>query len=118
VKDSEPLVPEDRERWERNRLLAEEQKQNKDATKRTRGKTLRTREALEKHRRQQERDGLPQEESPSEPDSDDGDLDIFWMRSKALGTRYPHKVLPPVDLRGARCSRKRGQGPGPLAPAR
>jgi hypothetical protein len=48
------------------------------AIKRKHGETLCTREALEKRRRQQERDGLPWEESPSEPDSDDGDFEIFF----------------------------------------
>jgi hypothetical protein len=51
AKDSEPPVPEDRERWERNRLLVEGQKQKKDATKRKRDKTIHMREALEQHRR-------------------------------------------------------------------
>jgi hypothetical protein len=52
VRDSEPPVPEDREQRERNRLLAEEQKQKKDAIKRKHGKFIHAREALEKHRRQ------------------------------------------------------------------
>jgi hypothetical protein len=51
VKDSEPSVPEDHERRERNRLLVEEQKQKMDATKRKHGETLRVREALEKRHR-------------------------------------------------------------------
>jgi hypothetical protein len=52
VKDSEPPVLEDRERRERNHLLAEGQKQKKDAAKRKCGETIHVREALEKHRRQ------------------------------------------------------------------
>jgi hypothetical protein len=51
VRDFEPPVSEDRERWERNRLLAKEQKQKKDATKRKCSEAIHTREALEKHRR-------------------------------------------------------------------
>jgi hypothetical protein len=57
--------------WPRNRS------KKKDAMKRKCGDPLRVREALEKRRWQQEHDGLPQEESPSEPDSDDGDFHIF-----------------------------------------
>jgi hypothetical protein len=57
--------------------LAEEQKQKKDATKRKRDKNIHVRDALEKRRQQQARDRLPREESPSEPNSDDEDFDIF-----------------------------------------
>jgi hypothetical protein len=77
VRDSEPPVPEDREWRERNRLLAKEQKLKKDATKIKHDEIIRAREALEKHRRQQAHDGLPQEESLSEPESDGKDFDIF-----------------------------------------
>jgi hypothetical protein len=82
VRDSKPPVPEDRERREQNHLFAEEQKQ-KDATKRKLDKIVRAREALEKRRRRQVRDGLPQEESPSEPDSDDKDFDIISDEEEA-----------------------------------
>jgi hypothetical protein len=51
VRDSEPPVLEDCEWWERNRLLAEEQKHKKDATKRKHNEVIRAREALEKLRR-------------------------------------------------------------------
>jgi hypothetical protein len=47
VRDSEPPVLEDHEPRERNRLLAEEQKQKKDATKRKHGETIHARQALE-----------------------------------------------------------------------
>jgi hypothetical protein len=116
VRDSEPLVPEDHEWWEQNRLLAEEQKLKKDATKRKRDEIIRAREALEKRHQQQACDGLPQEESSSEPESDGEDIDIFWMRRRrmASGAWCPHKGLLPGGrgLRGARCSQKRGQGSG------
>jgi hypothetical protein len=63
VRDSEPPVPEDHERRERNRLFAEEQKQKKDATKRKRDEDICMREALEKRHRQQARqassEGVP-----------------------------------------------------------
>jgi hypothetical protein len=77
VKHSEPPVPEDRKQREQNRLLVEEQKQKKDAMKRKRDNDIHTRDALEKRRRQQARDGLPREESPLELDSDNKDFDIF-----------------------------------------
>jgi hypothetical protein len=48
VRDSEPLVPEDHERWERNQLFTEGQKQKMDAVKKKRDEDVRTREALEK----------------------------------------------------------------------
>jgi hypothetical protein len=52
VRDSEPSVLEDRERRERNCLLAKEQKQKKDSSKRKHDETIRAREALEKCHRQ------------------------------------------------------------------
>jgi hypothetical protein len=119
VKHSEPPVPEDHEQRERNHLLAEEQKRKKDATKRKRNKNIHVRDALEKRHRQQARDRLPREESPSKLNSDDEDFNIFWMRRRrrASGARCPHKGLMSKGrgLRGARCYRKRGQGSSPLA---
>jgi hypothetical protein len=104
VRDSEPLVPEDRERREQNRLLAEKQKLKKDAMKRKRDEIIRAREALEKRHRQQACDGLPREESPSEPESDGEDLDIFSDEEEAQGFRG---VVPP---QGAPARRPRPQG--------
>jgi t-SNARE complex subunit (syntaxin) len=92
VRDSEPPVPEDRERQERNRLFAEEQKQKKDATKRKRDEDIRAREALEKHCWQQEHDRLPREESLSEPELDDDDFDVFLdeeEEARGFGGRVP-----------------------------
>jgi hypothetical protein len=100
VRDSEPSVLEDRERRERNCLLAKEQKQKKDSSKRKHDETIRAREALETT----------------------GTLISFRMRkrSRASGAWCPQKGLLPggQGLREARFSRKRGQGSGPLAPAR
>jgi hypothetical protein len=108
VRDSEPPVLEDRERRERNRLLAEEQKQKKDAMKRKCDEVIRARKALERRRRQQVRDGLPQEESPSEPESNDEDFDIFLDEEEMQGFKGvvpPQGLLPGGHgLRGARCS--------------
>jgi hypothetical protein len=85
-------VLEDRERQERNCLFAEEQKQKKDTMKRKRDEVIRAREALEKHHRQQARDGLPQEESPFELESDDEDFDIFSDEEEAQGFKG---MVPP-----------------------
>jgi hypothetical protein len=60
--------------------------------KRKCGDPLRVREALEKRRWQQEHDGLPQEESSSEPDSDDGDFHIFSNQEEEEGFRG---LVPP-----------------------
>jgi hypothetical protein len=57
------------------RVAAEEKKKKKDAEKARARERRRARDALEKHRRQQERDGLPREPSPETPDDDDDDDD-------------------------------------------
>jgi hypothetical protein len=72
-----PLVPEDaadRAVW---RLAAEKEKEKekKDAKKARARKRMLAREALEKHRRRQARDGLPRESSPETPDDDNDDDD-------------------------------------------
>jgi hypothetical protein len=57
------------------RVAAEEKKKKKDTKKaRARERTW-ARDALEKLRRRQERDGLPREPSPETPDDDDDDED-------------------------------------------
>jgi hypothetical protein len=57
------------------RVAAEKRKEKKDAKKaRARERTW-ARDALEKLRRQQERDGLPREPSPETPDDDDDEDD-------------------------------------------
>jgi hypothetical protein len=57
------------------RVAAEEKKKKKDAKKARARERTRAREALEKLRRRQERDGLPREPSPETPDDDDDDED-------------------------------------------
>jgi hypothetical protein len=70
-----PPVPEDavdRAAW---RVAAEKRKEKKDAKKaRARERTW-ARDALERLRRRQERDGIPREPSPKTPDDDDDDED-------------------------------------------
>jgi hypothetical protein len=74
-KPSLPWVPKDavdRAAW---RVAAEKKKEKKDAEKARAREQMRSRDALEKHRRRQERDGLPREPSPETPDNDDDDDD-------------------------------------------
>jgi hypothetical protein len=57
------------------RIAAEKEKEKKDAKKAQARKRMRARDALEKLRRRQARDGLPREPSPETPDDDDEDDD-------------------------------------------
>ena len=57
------------------RVAAEEKKKKKDAEKARARERMRARDALEKLRRRQEREGLPREPSPETPDDDDEDDD-------------------------------------------
>ena len=57
------------------RVAAEEKKKKKDAEKARARERRRARDALEKLRRRQEREGLPREPSPETPDDDDDDED-------------------------------------------
>jgi hypothetical protein len=71
-KPSLPPVPEDRAA---RRVAAEKKKEKKDAKKARARERMRARDALERRRRKQERDGLPREPSPETPDDDDDDDD-------------------------------------------
>jgi hypothetical protein len=74
-KPSLPPVPEDavdRAAW---RVAAEKKKEKKDAKKARARERMRARDALERRRWRQERDGLPREPSPETPDDDDDDDD-------------------------------------------
>jgi hypothetical protein len=74
-KPSLPRVPQDAvdraARW----VAAEEKKKKKDAEKTRARERMRARDALEKLRHRQEREGLPREPSPETPDDDDNDED-------------------------------------------
>jgi hypothetical protein len=74
-KPSLPLVPEDTVDRAVRRVAAEKKKEKKDAEKARAHEWIRARDALERHRRQQERDGLPREPSPETPDDDDDNDD-------------------------------------------
>jgi hypothetical protein len=57
------------------RVATEEKKKKKDAEKAQARERMRARDALEKLRCRQEREGLPREPSPETPDDDDDDED-------------------------------------------
>jgi hypothetical protein len=73
-KPSRPWVPEDAVDRAARRVAAEEKKK-KDAEKARARERTRARDALEKHHRRQERDGLSWEPSPETPDDNDDDED-------------------------------------------
>ena len=74
-KPSLPLVLEDAVDRAARRVATEKKKEKKDAEKAWAHERMRARDALERHRRRQERDGLPREPSPETPDDDDDDDD-------------------------------------------
>jgi hypothetical protein len=74
-KPSRPRVPEDAVDRAARRVAAEEKKKKMDAKKARARERTRARDALEKLRRRQERDGLPRKPSPETPDDDDDDED-------------------------------------------
>jgi hypothetical protein len=74
-KPSLPLVPEDAVDRAARRVAAEKKKEKKDVEKARARERMRARDALERHRWRQERDGLPREPSPKTPDDDDDDDD-------------------------------------------
>jgi len=92
VRSSPPPVLEDAERRAVNRAHADAQKRRKDAKAAKRTKHILAREELDKRRRQQRKDGLPLEESPStslSTEASDGD-------DKVEGGRGPLGHLPDV----------------------
>jgi hypothetical protein len=72
-KPSLPPVPEDAVDRATRRVVAEKRKEKKDAEKDQARERMRARDALERLRRRQERDGLSREPSPETPDDDDDD---------------------------------------------
>jgi hypothetical protein len=74
-KPSLPRVPQDAVDRAARRVAAEEKKKKKDAEKARAHERMRARDALEKLRRRQEREGLPREPLPETPDDDDDDED-------------------------------------------
>jgi hypothetical protein len=74
-KPSLPRVPQDAVDRAARRVAAEERKKKKDAEKARARERRRARDALEKLRCRQEREGLPREPSPETLDDDDDDED-------------------------------------------
>jgi hypothetical protein len=79
-KPSLPPVPEDVVDRATRRVAAEKKKEKKDAKKARARERMRARDALERHRRRQERDGLPREPSPETSDDDDDKDDDMAAR--------------------------------------
>jgi hypothetical protein len=67
-KPSLPPVPEDTVDRAARRVAAEKKKEKKDTEKARAHERIRARDALERRRRRQERDGLSREPSPETPD--------------------------------------------------
>jgi hypothetical protein len=120
----------DRATW---RVAVEKRKEKKDTKKAQAHERTRARDALEKRRRRQERDGLSREPSPETPDDDDDDDDdddedddmaarIGLSPDLRLGpgslSQHPSGVVPSVSRAGASGSRseEQGQAEGVLDP--
>jgi hypothetical protein len=119
----------DRAAW---RVAAEEKRKKKDAKKARARERTRARDALEKLRRRQERDGLPREPSPETPNDDDDedddeDDDMAARLGLSPGLRLgqesssqpPSGLAPSVPRVGTPRSRpeERGQTEGVLDPS-
>jgi hypothetical protein len=118
-KTSRPPVPEDTTGRTARRLAAEKDKQKKDVEKARACERMRAREALEKRRRRQARDGLPLEPSPDTPDDDDDDddddedddmaarlgLSLDPRLGQGSSSRPPGGLAPPVFGAGTPGSR-------------
>jgi hypothetical protein len=130
-KPSLPPVPEDavdRAEW---RVAAEKKKEKKDVKKAQARERMWARDALERRRRKQERDGLLREPSPETPDDDDDDDDdedddmaarLGLSPDLRLGqgssSQPPSGLAPSVSRAGISGSRseEQGQAEGVLDP--
>jgi hypothetical protein len=128
-----PPVPEDAVDRAARRVAAEKRKEKKDAKKARARERTRARDALERLRRRQERDGLPREPSPETPDDDDDDEDddedddmaarLGLSPDLRLGqgspSQPPSGLVPSVSGAGTSGSRseERGQTEGVLDPS-
>jgi hypothetical protein len=131
-KPSRPRVPEDAVDRAARRVAAEDKKKKKDAEKVRAHERTRARDALEKLRRRQEREGLPREPSPETPDDnddedDDEDDDMAARLGLSPGLRLgqesssqpPSGLAPSVPGVGTPRPRpeERGQTEGVLDPS-
>jgi hypothetical protein len=130
-KPSLPPVPEDAVDRAARRVAAEKKKEKKDAKKAQARERMWARDALERRRRRQERDGLPREPSPEMPgddddDNDDEDDDMAARLSLSSDLRLgqgsssqpPSGLAPSVSGAGTSGSRseEQGQAEGVLTP--
>jgi hypothetical protein len=129
-KPSLPPVPEDAVDRAARRVAAEK-KEKKDAKKARARERMRSRDALERRRRKQERDGIPRESSPETPDDDDDDDDDedddmasrlglspdLWL-GQGSSSQPPSGLAPSVSGAGTSGSRseEKGQAEGVLDP--
>jgi hypothetical protein len=129
-KPSLPPVPEDAVDRAAQRVAAEK-KEKKDAKKARAHERMRARDALERRRRKQERDGLPREPSPETPDDDDDDdddkdddmaarlgLSLDLRLGQGSSSQPPSGLAPSVSRAGASGPRseEQGQAEGVLDP--
>ena len=101
VRSSPPPVLEDAERRAVNRAHADAQKRRKDAKAAKRTKHILAREELDKRRRQQRKDGLPLEESPStslSTEASDGDEKVEGGRGSLDHLPDVVEVAPGVSV--------------------
>jgi hypothetical protein len=127
-KPSLPPVPEDTVDRAARRVAAEKRKEKKDTKKARARERTRARDALERLRRRQERDGLPREPSPETPDDDDDDEDDDMAARLGLSpdlrlgqgssSQPPSGLAPSVSGAGTSGSRseEQGQAEGVLDP--
>jgi hypothetical protein len=128
-KPSLPRVPQDAVDRAARRVAAEEKKK-KDEEKARAREWRRARDALEKLRRRQEREGLPREPSPETPDEDDDDEDddeeddmaARLGLSPGLGfgqepsNQPPSGLMPSIPGVGTPGSRPEGRGQSERVP--
>jgi hypothetical protein len=105
------------------RVAAEKKKEKKDAKKARACERMRARDALERRRRRQERDGLPREPSPETHDEDDDmaarlGLSLDLRLGQGSSSQPPSGLAPLVSRAGTSGSRsgEQGQAEGVLDP--
>jgi hypothetical protein len=118
-KPSLPPVLEDAVDRAARRVAAEKKAEKKDAKKARAREQMRARDALERGRRRQERDGLPREPSSETPDDDDDDDDDMAARlglspnlrlGQGSSSQPPSGLAPSVSGAGTSGSRSEEQG--------
>jgi hypothetical protein len=130
-KPSLPPVPEDAVDRAARSVATEKKKEKKDVKKARARERIRARDALERRRQKQERDGLPREPSPETPDDDDDDdddedddmaahlgLSPDLRLSQGSSSQPPSGLAPSVSGAGTSGSRseEQGQAEGVLDP--